>query len=47
MKEDVLEQVVEDWLHLDGWFTVHQPLRDGQSVEDAIREAAGLFRPLF
>lgn len=23
MKEDVLEQVVEDWLHLDGWFTVH------------------------
>ncbi len=23
MKEDVLEQIVEDWLHLDGWFTVH------------------------
>ena len=30
----------------DGWFSVHQPLRDGQSVEDAIQEAAGLFLPL-
>jgi len=30
----------------DGWFTVHQPLRDGQSVDDAMEEAAGFFRPL-
>lgn len=30
----------------DGWFTVHQPLRPGQTVEDAIAEAARLFRPL-
>lgn len=30
----------------DGWFTVHQPLRTGQSVENAITEAARLFRPL-
>lgn len=30
----------------DGWITVHQPLRDGQSVADAVREAARVFRPL-
>lgn len=30
----------------DGWFTVHQPLRDGQSVDDAMAEAAGFFRPI-
>ncbi|MEE8332343.1 MAG: sugar phosphate isomerase/epimerase [Alphaproteobacteria bacterium] len=30
----------------DGWITVHQPLRDGQSVQDAIIEAARVFRPL-
>ncbi|MDP6708080.1 MAG: TIM barrel protein [Alphaproteobacteria bacterium] len=30
----------------DGWFTVHQPLLPGQSVEQAIGEAAMLFRPL-
>jgi sugar phosphate isomerase/epimerase len=30
----------------DGWFSVHQPLRDGQGVDDAIGEAAGLFLPL-
>jgi sugar phosphate isomerase/epimerase len=23
----------------DGWFSVHQPLQPGQSVEDAIRES--------
>lgn len=31
----------------DGWFSVHQPLRDNQSVEDAIDEAARVFQPLF
>jgi sugar phosphate isomerase/epimerase len=30
----------------DGWFTVHQPLRDGQTVPRAIDEAARMFRPL-
>ena len=30
----------------DGWFTVHQPLLAGQTVEGAIREAAEFFRPL-
>lgn len=30
----------------DGWFSVHQPLDDGQTVEAAVREAAMLFRPL-
>jgi sugar phosphate isomerase/epimerase len=30
----------------DGWFTVHQPLRDGQSVDDAMEEAARFFRPI-
>ena len=30
----------------DGWISVHQPLRDGQSVTDAINEAARVFRPL-
>lgn len=30
----------------DGWITVHQPLRDGQTVADAIREAADFFGPL-
>ena len=30
----------------DGWFTVHQPLRHGQSVENAIDEAARVFKPL-
>lgn len=30
----------------DGWFTVHQPLGEGQSVEAAVREAATLFMPL-
>ncbi len=30
----------------DGWITVHQPLRDGQSVADAVAEAARVFRPL-
>jgi sugar phosphate isomerase/epimerase len=29
-----------------GWFTVHQPLRDGQRVDEAIAEAASVFRPL-
>lgn len=29
-----------------GWLTVHQPLRDGQTVPDAIAEAARVFRPL-
>ncbi len=28
------------------WVSVHQPLRAGQSVEDAIAEAARVFRPL-
>ena len=23
----------------DGWFSIHQPLQPGQSVEDAIRES--------
>lgn len=30
----------------DGWFTMHQPLRDGQTAEDAMAEAAGFFKPL-
>jgi sugar phosphate isomerase/epimerase len=30
----------------DGWFTVHQPLRDGQTVQDSVREAADFFGPL-
>ena len=30
----------------DGWLSVHQPLRDGQAVPDAITEAARVFRPL-
>jgi sugar phosphate isomerase/epimerase len=30
----------------DGWISVHQPLRDGQSVTDAIDEAARVFLPL-
>ena len=30
----------------DGWFTVHQPLRPGQTVRSAIDEAARVFRPL-
>ena len=30
----------------DGWFTVHQPLQDGQSVEAAAREAADALKPL-
>lgn len=30
----------------DGWFTVHQPLREGQTVADSIREAADFFGPL-
>jgi sugar phosphate isomerase/epimerase len=29
-----------------GWVTVHQPLRDRQSVPDAIAEAAAVFGPL-
>lgn len=29
-----------------GWVSVHQPLRDGQSVEDALAEAARVFVPL-
>ena len=29
----------------DGWITVHQPLRDGQAVPQAIAEAARVFRP--
>ncbi len=29
-----------------GWMTVHQPLRDGQTVPDAIAEAAAVFGPL-
>lgn len=29
-----------------GWITIHQPLRAGQSVEDAVAEAARVFRPL-
>jgi len=30
----------------DGWVTVHQPLRRGQTVGDAVAEAARVFRPL-
>jgi len=30
----------------DGWISVHQPLRDGQSVAEAVTEAARVFRPL-
>lgn len=30
----------------DGWISVHQPLRMGQTAEDAIAEAARVFRPL-
>ena len=30
----------------DGWVSVHQPLREGQSVEDAVSEAAAVFTPL-
>lgn len=30
----------------DGWFSVHQPLRAGQSVSDAIDEAGRVFGPL-
>ncbi len=30
----------------DGWITVHQPLREGQTVLDAIGEAARVFGPL-
>lgn len=29
-----------------GWVTVHQPLRDGQTVPDAVHEAAQVFMPL-
>ena len=31
----------------DGWVSVHQPLLDGQTVEDAVAEAAAVFLPLF
>ncbi len=30
----------------DGWITVHQPLREGQTVADSVREAADFFGPL-
>lgn len=30
----------------DGWVTVHQPLRPGQSVQDAVAEAARVMGPL-
>lgn len=30
----------------DGWVTVHQPLREGQTVPDAVSEAARVFGPL-
>jgi sugar phosphate isomerase/epimerase len=30
----------------NGWVTVHQPLRDSQTVKEAILEAASLFQPL-
>ena len=30
----------------EGWFSVHQPLRDGQTVPQAVDEAARVFRPL-
>jgi sugar phosphate isomerase/epimerase len=30
----------------DGWITVHQPLRDGQTVADSVREASSVFAPL-
>lgn len=30
----------------DGWFSVHQPLRDGQTLPDAIAEASRVFVPL-
>ena len=30
----------------DGWFTVHQPLQPGQSVEDAVRESHGALSAL-
>lgn len=29
-----------------GWISVHQPLREGQTVEDAVAEAAKVFLPL-
>ena len=29
-----------------GWFTVHQPLRDGQSVAEAVQEAALILGPV-
>jgi sugar phosphate isomerase/epimerase len=29
-----------------GWFSVHQPLLDGETVEDAIRAASDLFLPI-
>ncbi len=28
-----------------GWFTIHQPLANNQTVEDAIKEASNLFEP--
>lgn len=33
-------------LGYQGWISVHQPLREGQSVPDAVAEAARVFRPL-
>lgn len=30
----------------DGWVSVHQPLRDGQSVAEAVDEASRVFKPL-
>lgn len=39
MKEDVLEQIVEDWLHLDGWFTVHNvPFRPRKDRSDYVSQ---------
>jgi len=30
----------------EGWFSVHQPLRDGEGAETAIQDAAALFLPM-
>ena len=30
----------------NGWLTVHQPLRDGEDANDAMRTAAEFFLPM-
>ena len=32
-------------MNYKGWFTIHQPLIDNQTIEDAIKEASSLFEP--